>query len=87
MARIRIKDLPADQKISREEMKKVTGGLLSKSLIADWESQLGSIGDDSQLANIDLQNYLQQQQQTMQMMSNVSKTVHDTSMAIIRKIG
>ena len=43
--------------------------------------------DDSQLANIDLQSALQKQQQTMQMMSNVSKMLHDTSMAVIRKIG
>lgn len=28
MARIKIKDLPKDQKISREELKKVIGGLL-----------------------------------------------------------
>jgi len=32
MARIKIADLPEDQKISREEMKKVTGGLLIKSI-------------------------------------------------------
>ncbi len=30
---------------------------------------------------------LQKQQQTVQMMSNVSKMLHDTMMAMIRKIG
>jgi hypothetical protein len=39
------------------------------------------------MANIDLQNALQKQQQTMQTMSNVSKMLHDTAMAVIRKIG
>jgi hypothetical protein len=39
------------------------------------------------LANIDLQNQLQKQQQTLQTMSNVSKMLHDTAMAVIRKIG
>ena len=51
------------------------------------EQKLSSVGDDAQLANIDLQNKLQQQQQTLQTMSNVSKMLHDTAMAIIRKIG
>ncbi len=71
MARIKIEDIPSDQTISREDMKKVTGGL----------------GDDAQLANIDMQNMLQKQQQTMQMMTSISKLIHDTSMVIIRKIG
>jgi hypothetical protein len=44
-------------------------------------------GDDAQLANIDLQNMLQKQQQTVQMLSNVSKVLRDTSLAVIRKIG
>ena len=57
------------------------------ALVKKWEEQLSSIGDDAQLANIDLQNALQKQQQTLQTMSNVSKMLHDTAMAIIRKIG
>jgi hypothetical protein len=55
--------------------------------IDDWEAELSGIGDDAQLANIDLQNALQKQQQTLQTMSNVSKMMHDTAMAVIRKIG
>lgn len=39
------------------------------------------------LANIDLQNQLQKQQQALQTMSNVSKALHDTAKAVIRKIG
>ena len=34
---------------------------------------------------MDLQNILQKQQQTLQMMSHLSKTLHDTAMAIIRR--
>jgi hypothetical protein len=48
---------------------------------------IGGSGDDAQLANIDLQNALQKQQQTLQTMSNVSKMLHDASLATIRKIG
>ena len=51
------------------------------------EDELATVGDDSQLANVDLQNALQKQQQTLQTMSNVSKMLHDTAMAIIRKMG
>lgn len=43
--------------------------------------------DDAQLANVDLQNTLQKQQQTLQMMSNISKMLYDTANAVIRKIG
>jgi hypothetical protein len=60
---------------------------LLDATIAHWEGRLASIGDDAQLANVDLQNVLQKQQQTLQMMSNISKMIHDTAMAIIRKIG
>jgi len=55
--------------------------------ISRLESKLSTVGDDAQLANIDLQNLLQKQQQTLQTISNISKMLHDTSMAIIRKIG
>ena len=58
-----------------------------ESLIEELEARLSSVGDDSQLANIDLQNNLQKQQQILQTISNVSKMLHDTAMAVIRKIG
>ena len=57
------------------------------SLLRKWEEKLSETGEDAQLANIDLQNMLQKQQQTMQMMSQISKMLHDTAMAVIRKIG
>jgi hypothetical protein len=51
------------------------------------EEKLNSVGDDAQLANVDLQNMLQKQQQTLQMLSNISKMLNDTAMSVIRKIG
>ena len=42
---------------------------------------------ESELKEIDRQNMLQKQQQTIQMMSKISKVLHDTAMAMIRKIG
>ena len=58
-----------------------------KDYIDSLEQKLATVGDDAQLANIDLQNSLQKLQQILQTMSNVSKMLHDTAMAIIRKIG
>ena len=58
-----------------------------KSELAALEVQPNTVGDDAQLANVDLQNMLQKQQQTLQMLSNISKMLHDTAMAVIRKIG
>jgi hypothetical protein len=53
----------------------------------ELEDKLNTMGDDAQLANVDLQNVLQKQQQTLQMLSNISKLTHDTCMAVIRKMG
>jgi hypothetical protein len=58
-----------------------------QGMVGQWEQKLATVGDDAQLANVDLQNALQKQQQLLQMLSNVSKLLHDTAMATIRKIG
>lgn len=57
-----------------------------KNSIEDAEEKLKSLGDDAQLANIDLQNTLQKQQQTIQTLSNISKALHDTAMAMVRNM-
>ena len=57
------------------------------NLAIKFDERLQTLDDDAQLMNIDLQNAMQKQQQTLQTMSNVSKMLHDTAMAIIRKIG
>jgi chromosome segregation ATPase len=55
--------------------------------MVELEETLNTVGDDAQLANVDLQNILQKQQQTLQMMSNISKTLYDTAQSVIRKMG
>jgi len=47
----------------------------------------GGTGEDAQLANLDLQDTLQKQPQTLMMMSNIGKMLSDTSLATVRKIG
>ncbi len=58
-----------------------------QKLLDSWDEELQGVGDDAQMGNVDMQNMLEKQQETMQMMSNISKMLHDTTMAIIRKIG
>lgn len=64
----------------------VTSISLLDNEIAQWEDQLRGVGDDAQLSMIELQNVLQRQQQVLQLLSNVSKVLNDTTMAIIRNI-
>ena len=56
-------------------------------LVANLEAELNSVGDDAQLADIDLQNVLLKQQETLQMLSNISKELNDEALAVIRKVG
>ena len=58
-----------------------------EAYMADLERELSTVGDDAQLANIDMQSALQKQQQTMQQLSNISKLMHDTAMSVVRKTG
>jgi len=59
----------------------------TETRIRDLEEQLSTTADDAQLANIDLQNMLQKQQQTLQMFSQMfsqmSKMMSDTAMAVL----
>ena len=54
--------------------------------IKNLEAALDSVGDDSQLANVDLQTTMQTAQQNIQQLSNISKMLSDTAMNTIRKI-
>ncbi|MCX6377656.1 MAG: hypothetical protein NTU88_16765 [Armatimonadetes bacterium] len=51
------------------------------------QQRLSIIGDDAQLANLELQNILQKRQQAIQMISSIMKQMYDTAMAVIRKLG
>ncbi len=84
----RLQEISGAVVISRVSIKDLNESFRNQeSLIEELDAKLGSIGDDASLANIDLQSSLQKQQQVLQTMSNVSKMLHDTAMAVIRKIG
>lgn len=55
--------------------------------VSEFESKLGTVGDDAELADVDLQNMLEKQRQVVELLSSISRTLHETSLAIIRKIG
>jgi hypothetical protein len=55
--------------------------------VGKWDEALSRLGDEGQLANVDMQNWLQKQQQLLTLLSSISKQLHDAAMAIIRKIG
>lgn len=78
-------------KVVRRKLVQLPKRLATKTMLEEeikkWEEKLNGIGDDAQLANVDLQNILQKQQQTLQMMSNISKMLYDTAQSVIRRIG
>lgn len=55
--------------------------------IKDMETLQNTIGDDQQLAQLQLQTMMQRQTQMMSALSSVSKALHETAMSILRKIG
>ena len=59
--------------------------LILKGLILT--EALEAAGDGSQTANAAVPSLVQNQRQTLQMLSNISKILSDTAMALIRKIG
>lgn len=57
-----------------------------QTVLQELEEKLATLGDDAQLANLELQDRLQKQQQTLQTLSNVSKSLFDTAKSIIQKM-
>jgi hypothetical protein len=65
---------------------KITTRVELQAYIENLDSQLKTVGEDAQLASVDLQNTLQKQSQLLQLLSNISKLLHTTAMGIIQKI-
>ena len=72
MARITIKDLPRDMKISDKEMKQILGG-----------SDLASIDEFMALK---LQIPMERRGESIQILSNMVKTVDDTQNSIVSNL-
>ena len=76
MARIKIEDLPKDQKVSSQEMRNVFGGGI---ILTDM--QMGS-----DLQYLQLQQDLQTELSKYTMLSNIMKTRHDIAKNSINNI-
>lgn len=59
---------------------------IDTKLRSEIEQSQKTVSDMSQMDMMDLQNAMQREAQLMQMLSNMQKMMHDTSMSIIRKI-
>lgn len=57
------------------------------TILDEYRQLLQEVGEDAQLQNIQLQNVLQTQQQSVQMMSRTSKQLHVTALEVIRSMG
>ncbi|MBS3158629.1 hypothetical protein J4206_05060, partial [Candidatus Woesearchaeota archaeon] len=76
------------EKIKKTELKAPSKIVSIKEIeksLKELEEQMNKIGDDAQLANVDLQNTLQKSQQLIQMLSNISKAANDATMAVVRR--
>jgi len=64
-----------EKKLTEEEKK-----------LKELEKKLGEVDDNVELENIDLQTMLREKEETIQMMSEIVKRLHDTAMAVARKM-
>jgi len=81
MARIKIKDLPADQTISKQDMRNVFGGDLFSATQEMQEMQ-----QSFNLQYLQLQQDMQAQNRQFTMVSNIMKVKHDTAKSSINNI-
>jgi chromosome segregation ATPase len=59
---------------------------LAKEDIKKWENKLNSVDDRAESKTFDLQNTLSELQKAVQMLSTLSKKLHDTESAVSKKI-
>ncbi len=55
-------------------------------VVNEMENQLNTIGDDAELADIDLQSALDKQQETIDMLTTMGEVQRDTAETVVRKI-
>jgi methanogenic corrinoid protein MtbC1 len=51
------------------------------------QAGMSEVGDEGRLADVELPNLLQKQQQTLQMLASLSRDLHETTGAVVRKVG
>jgi len=76
----------ADGSFTETEYTKTMTKAEVQNLVEKLEALLETMGDQSQMDKMKLQDAMNSQSQLMQMMSNLSKMFHDTAMAIVRNL-
>jgi hypothetical protein len=76
----------ADDRYEIVEKTEVMSKEQAEALIEKMDSQLEALSDMSQQLQLQLQDAMNKQQQAMQMISNIMKTMHDTAKAIIQNM-
>jgi hypothetical protein len=54
--------------------------------LAKLEMKLSSLGDDAELANVELQSALERHQEALRLLSNISKMLHETAKTVIQNM-
>lgn len=70
----------------REELAENPDDAALKAELAELEKKLAAASDMTQLAQLELQDAMQRQQQTFRTLSNILKQQHETTKAIIQNI-
>ena len=89
MAKIKITDLPRNQKISEKEMKVISGGFTSMALsdeIKNVEAQQETVRNMRQTTTTAFQNFDQKSNQMYNMLSSVMKSMNEMRMGTIRNM-
>lgn len=91
MARIKINDIPKDRDISKDEMRRVSGGFSAAgsdagNQLMNATQQMQEMNMSFNLQYLELQNKMQGDNRQFTMMSNIMKTKHDTAKNAINNV-
>jgi len=90
MARVQLKDLPAEHTVTRQEMKKILAGYdvmaVGGNLSYNLSSAITTTGDDMQMWQFSVQQSVQNLTQYLTMMSNISSAWDKTMDSIVKNI-
>ena len=64
----------------------LTGPESAMSKVKDWGDKLSTLGDLSQQQSLQLQDAMQKASQALQLLSNITKSMHETSQSVIRNM-
>ena len=79
-------DLQEFVELTDDELGSVAGGTMMKGYMKNLEQVIPAAADAAVLAQINLQDKLQKQQETLQLLSSTIRMMHDTRLAKMRNL-